>query len=111
MSSRLATTWTWCRRDFWVIRKAMIASPTAFHYADSASYGYAAGALAIIQAQVQFDSGDDAAGTDLVDQANVAMADGDAANIELTDYIRTSDLDGAPLCEPVIDDGAFKFSA
>ena len=95
--------------DFWVIRMAMKASPTAFHHADSASYGYAAGALAMIQAKVQFDTvGDDAAGDALVDEANTSMANGDAANVELTDFIRTSDLDGAPLCEPIIDAGAFK---
>lgn len=28
----------------------------------------------------------------------------------MTDYIRTGDLDGVPLCESVIDDGAFKFA-
>jgi hypothetical protein len=94
--------------DFWVIRLAMKASPTAFQLADSASYGYDAGALAIIQAQVQFDSGEDAAGMDLVDQANASMANGDAANVELTNFIQTTDLDGAQMCEPVIDDGAFK---
>jgi hypothetical protein len=44
----------------------------------------------------------------LVDQANASMANGDAANVELTDFMRTTDFDGAPLCEPVIDDGAFK---
>jgi hypothetical protein len=94
--------------DFWVIRMATKASPEAFHLADSASYGYAAGALAIIQAQVQFDRGDEAAGDALVDEANVAMAEGDAANAELTDFVLTGEFDGAPLCETVIDDGAFK---
>jgi hypothetical protein len=94
--------------DFWVIRMATKASPTAFQLADSASYGYDAGSLAMIQADIQFDSGNDDAGDELVEQANMAMASGDIANAELTDFVLTGDFDGAPLCETVIDDGAFK---
>ena len=94
--------------DFWVIRLALKASPEGFHLADSASYGYDAGSLAMIQAVIQFDSGDQAAGDALVEDANISIAEGDAANVALTDEVANGDLDGAPMCEPVIDAGAFK---
>lgn len=60
-------------------------------------------------AQVPRDSGDDAAGSALVDHANAALDNAEIVNA-LTDYIPNGKLDRAPLCEPVIDAGrAFKF--
>jgi hypothetical protein len=59
-------------------------------------------------AQVHPDSGDDAAGSALVDQANAALDNADIVNA-LTDYIQNGKLDSAPLCEPVIDAGRSSF--
>jgi hypothetical protein len=101
--------------DFWVVHQATQASPTAFALADAASYGYDLGAETLVRANIQYDSGNDAAGDALVAEANAAMADGDAANVELTDEVANGGtdgdiMDGAPMCEPVIDAGAFKFA-